>query len=86
MKAKQTDDEAALARIQAAHDELLPQAQKLVDEFGQAQAYEIIEAVARTVCPDGSNHAPKYVITGAAKSKEKKPRLTIVPMPGGGGI
>jgi hypothetical protein len=86
MKTKQTDDEAAFARIQAAHDELLPRAQKLVDEFGQAQAYEIIEAVARTVCPGGRSHAPKYVITGAAKSKEKNPRLTIVPMPGGGGI
>jgi hypothetical protein len=36
-------------------NELRPELQKLVDRFGQAQTFEILMALAHTVCPDGGN-------------------------------
>jgi hypothetical protein len=39
--------------VEAAHDELRRLAQKLVDRFGQTQAFEILSALADAVCPDG---------------------------------
>ena len=36
-------------------NELRPEVQKLVDRFGQAQTFEILMALAHSVCPDGAN-------------------------------
>jgi hypothetical protein len=47
--------------IEAAHDALRAQVQKLVDRFGQAQAFEIVTAVAHIVCPDGARKLPEYI-------------------------
>jgi hypothetical protein len=35
-------------------NELRPEVQKLVDRFGQAQTFEILMALAHSVCPDGA--------------------------------
>jgi hypothetical protein len=56
------------ADVQAAHDELRPHIQKLVDRFGQAQAYEIASSVARRVCPDPQEE-PKYIDVGTSNAK-----------------
>jgi hypothetical protein len=54
------------ADCNAAWDELRPHIQKLVDRFGQAQAFGIATDVVNTVCPDGGETAPQYVRIGAA--------------------
>ena len=36
-------------------NELRPDVQNLVDRFGQAQTFEILMALAHSVCPDGGN-------------------------------
>jgi hypothetical protein len=46
--------------LEAAFDELRPHAQKLVDRFGQEQAFEILLAMAETVCPDGRDKVPPF--------------------------
>jgi hypothetical protein len=52
------------ADVHAAFDELRPHVQRLVDRFGQAQAFEITIKVAHAVCPDGEDKAPQYYILG----------------------
>ena len=53
------------ADVEAAFNEIRPHAQKLVDRFGQAQAFEILTAVARATCPDGVLQAPLITIISA---------------------
>jgi len=36
-------------------NELRPEVQKLVDRFGQAQTFDILMALAHSVCPGGAN-------------------------------
>jgi len=52
----------SIENIEAAHDALRPHAQALVDRFGQAQAFEILSALAETVCPDGRDQAPRFYL------------------------
>jgi hypothetical protein len=57
------------ADCDAAWNELRPHIQKLVDRFGQAQAFGIAMDVVATVCPDGMSMVPQYVRPGAAGAR-----------------
>jgi hypothetical protein len=46
--------------VQAAHDQLYPTVQKLIDRFGEAQAFEILVSIAHEMCPDGCSQVPEY--------------------------
>ena len=56
------------ADVEVAHDELRRHVQKLVDRFGQAQAYEILLGVGRATCPDGMMKAPKFYCVSKEES------------------
>jgi hypothetical protein len=47
--------------VLAVYDELRPLAQKLVDRFGQTQAFEILSALADALCPDGKAKVPAFL-------------------------
>jgi hypothetical protein len=41
--------------------------QKLIDRFGEAQAFELLVSIAHELCPDGSTQLPEYKAVSVGK-------------------